>query len=439
MQPKQHVERLPLTFQGELRVGWVLRLKAPAAPAVAERLPVNLALVLDVSGSMAGEKLQRAQEAARWVARALGPQDRISLVTFSADVRVAREPGPPGAPEVLDALIDALQAGGGTNLSGGWAEGLAQVRRSLLARGTNRVVLITDGEANHGVVEPARLAAMCAAARQDAQAPVSTSTLGVGVEFNEDLLLGMALDGGGAFHYARSAEALGPALQEEFSDLGQLVAQNVVLELRLAPWVRRVEQLTTHPCDREDPSQVITVRVGDIVADGWRKVGWNLIVDASQASAELTAAGRASGELPLVSCNLRWFDLTGDQPALRELSLRAGLPLAGSAPASEDPEGALDLAVLRLVRARRKAGRAADRHDLARALEHLACAREEAERGPFASDPAVRQQLQQLQAFELLLRSQPEDYGMHTESRKSETFQLYSEGTATVKPPRARG
>ena len=150
------------------------------------RAPINVALVLDRSGSMDGSPLEAAKAAAERFAECLGPGDRLAVVNSDDDVKTLFS-GPGGGPDARD-LIRAIRTGGSTNLSGGWLEGRKLVVEGKL-EGTNRVVLFTDGQANRGITEPARLAGLAGGTSRDG---VSTSCLGFGPGFNEELLRGMA-------------------------------------------------------------------------------------------------------------------------------------------------------------------------------------------------------------------------------------------------------
>jgi Ca-activated chloride channel family protein len=418
MKVESFLER-PRVAVGEAAVGWILRVTGEAGAST--RIPINLALVIDVSGSMAGEKLARVKQAARWVVEHLQPTDTVSVVAFEADVRVVVPARAVGDRQPILDGIASLQAGGGTNLSGGWSEGVFQVQRHHRRQAANRVILLTDGEANRGVIDPAKL---CAVARQacvgDSQ-PVSTTTVGVGQRFHEDLLLDMAKEGGGAFYYVASAASIGDCFQTELASVGELIAQNVTLELKPAPWVKELKQLTSHPARWEGEDHVFTVRLGDLSAGGTRQAGLEL-----QAVTEEVA-----DEWPLLAGTLRWLDLSGETPQPRQQSVRVGVAVGAEASAV-DATVERELAVLRIARARRKAIRLADARQLDEALAVLGLARQAAQQGLLSSDGRVADHLASLARLERVLRDEPGSYGPLTQSRKEAVSETYHMSTATL-------
>jgi Ca-activated chloride channel homolog len=392
------------------QVGWVLRVLGGEGSGP-RRPPLSVALVLDVSGSMAGAKLERVKEAAQWVVRRLGPQDQLALVTFSDDVHVLYPCGPVVDAELLCARITALRATSCTNLSGGWSEGVEQVRDGL--PGTRRVILLTDGEANRGVHDPAHLGRLVRAARTDHG--VSTSTIGVGVDYDESLLMTVAAEGGGSYHYVASPEDAARAFQTELQDLEDLVAQNVVLELRLAPAVTKARQLTAHPLDYDRDQRLLRIRVGDVSANSYRLVGLEVETKCGE-----------EGELPLLSGELRYYDVSPTASGPQELPLRAGLLATSAAEAPADREqgssdGLRDLAMLRLAYATRKASDYADREQVSRALQILAHARGVVEATDWVEDPGVQAHVEVLRQLERTLQRRPQDYARHSALHKSTT------------------
>ena len=197
-------------------------IKAHADPQAAERSPLNLSVVLDRSGSMEGSKLAYVKEAAQFLVCQLGVQDCFSLVTYDSTVAVPVAPTRVVHKDQINQTIQAIHAGGQTNLSGGWLQGCELVdegigyrpeprslkprtrwlpnrrEQSLAQAQVNRVLLLTDGLANRGVTDPHRLALI---ARQKHEEGVHTTTIGVGTQFNEDLLVHMASEGGGNFYF----------------------------------------------------------------------------------------------------------------------------------------------------------------------------------------------------------------------------------------------
>lgn len=197
----------------------------------AARPALDIALVIDTSGSMAGEKLARAQAAAEYLLASLGPQDRLALVSYNTSVTLmfpltAVTPGNRGW---MAGRIRRLYATDMTNLGGGLQVGVQQVLAGGERNAVQRVILISDGLANVGVVQPAALHGMAASARQR---QISVTTMGVGLQFNEILLQNLAEYGGGRYHYIRDAHALVPIFQQEIVSAQAAVATS--LEITVA-------------------------------------------------------------------------------------------------------------------------------------------------------------------------------------------------------------
>lgn len=208
-------------------VRMLLRIEGSAPPA-GSRTPLDLALVLDRSGSMAGEKLDAARHAALDIARRLWPEDRVSVVVYDNEVDALAAHARGG--DVLDLAhrLAAVYARGSTNLSGGWLRGRELLAAMEEERRIRRILLLTDGLANVGVTDPTRLAGLTARARE---AGISTSTIGFGAGYDERLLRVMAESGGGGTYYIEQADQANAIFQDELSDLLDTCAQNVAVTL----------------------------------------------------------------------------------------------------------------------------------------------------------------------------------------------------------------
>lgn len=197
------------------------------------RPPLNIALVIDKSGSMAeAGKLGFVKEAARSMLERLQYGDRFALVTYDDRVQV---PLPSESFEDRTrarSVIDGLFPGGATNLGGGLTEGYRQVRRHFNPTGVNRVLLLSDGLANRGITSADELSRIAAG---EGDGGVELTTFGVGLDFNEDLLAGLAESGRGTYYYIDRPSRIPELLAREFSTLQRLCAANVVITIEVQP------------------------------------------------------------------------------------------------------------------------------------------------------------------------------------------------------------
>jgi Ca-activated chloride channel homolog len=203
----------------------LLRLETDA-PTRAERLPLNLSLVLDRSGSMHGEKLDAARRAAALLVRRLAPTDVVSVVAYDDVVQTVAAPATGSVQAQLPKVIESIESGGSTNLSGGWLRGRELVAEKLLERGVNRVLLLTDGLANVGLQDPQQLTRLAGGGKQ---AGVTTTTIGFGEDYDEGLLRAMADAGGGNMYYIEHADQAAAIFADELQGLLDLGAQNVAV------------------------------------------------------------------------------------------------------------------------------------------------------------------------------------------------------------------
>jgi len=214
--------------QGSNDTVWVdVRLAADFAPEQGPRRPIDFALVLDVSGSMADDnKIGLMKQACLGLEERLGPEDRVSLVSFSTSAQTLF-PLQKVGPEYRRA-IQQLIARGGTNISAGLELGAAELRRSVRPGAATRLLLLTDGQPNAGDSTPEGL---CGLVKKLEQQGISCSTVGLGLDYNAKLLSDMAEAGGGSYSYVDAPQRIAGIYDAELRSLRTLVARGVKVQL----------------------------------------------------------------------------------------------------------------------------------------------------------------------------------------------------------------
>ncbi len=210
-----------------------LQIDVAADPAggSAQRVPVNAVLIVDRSGSMEGEKVARARDAARALIAALNGEDRLAIVDFASDahVLVPSTPATEDAKARAVAAVDELQATTGTNLSGALDLAAPELARGRAPFRMDKIFLASDGQANEGVADRAGLLRV---ALRDFGPATTVSTFGVGEDYDEGLMTALAAQAGGRTRFIRTADELLPAFRAELARASTVVARGVRLDVR---------------------------------------------------------------------------------------------------------------------------------------------------------------------------------------------------------------
>lgn len=187
--------------------------------------PLNLALVIDKSGSMAdGDKMSRVKESLRTMVGKLRPNDIVSIIVFDTNAQVLFSANRIGNGYELRQAIDCIQPGGSTNLHAGLMLGYKEAEKNFQKGATNRVILLTDGIANVGETEPNRIAAQSSEFNGQG---LDLSTIGVGQDLNNDLLRTLAKSGRGLYHFISDYQDIDKVFVNEVQSLVSQVAKRV--------------------------------------------------------------------------------------------------------------------------------------------------------------------------------------------------------------------
>ncbi len=204
------------------------------------RTPVNVAIVLDRSGSMSGDKMWKAKEAAKMAIGRLQRDDIVSIVAYNHTVSVLVPATKVSDRGQIYNQIDSLRADGNTALFAGVSKGSAEVRKFLAENNVGRVVLVSDGLANVGPSSPGELADLGYSLVKEG---ISVSTIGLGTGYNEDLMTALARASDGNHAFAENADDLARIFNYEFGDLLSVVAREVIVEVKCGPGVRPIRVL----------------------------------------------------------------------------------------------------------------------------------------------------------------------------------------------------
>jgi hypothetical protein len=199
---------------------------------------INLCIVIDRSGSMEGEKLEQAKKSCVDIYESLNPNDRLTVLAFDNEVLSVVNPQTP--PNLVKERIMALDSGGMTNLSKGWYLGLLELQTYTTDNHINRLILLSDGQANAGEDKPSILGAESSRARNDLE--ITTSTIGIGTGFQEDILAALANESGGRFWFIGDV-GIGDIIKEEFSGALSVFLERPRIEVNLPSGVTIIREL----------------------------------------------------------------------------------------------------------------------------------------------------------------------------------------------------
>lgn len=242
------------------------------------KAPLNIVMAIDTSGSMQGDKITKAKEAAKMIVRLLEPHDIFSLVTFNNVVETI-VPVAKGADLAgVESMIDKIVAGGGTNFSGGY-ERAYELACDAVHIATTRIILLTDGQANVGITSRDELSII---ARKFRDQQITTTCFGVGEDFDELLLTLMAEAGGGSSNFIRYPQHAAEVFRGELGDLRSITAINTRIRFSPSVYVTSHTLLNDFPNDGTGSSLV-----GDIYGTKERRAVLELEIKTGAQTADL--------------------------------------------------------------------------------------------------------------------------------------------------------
>lgn len=290
-------------------VALLVRVVAPVEADAGRRAPVDVTFVLDRSGSMSGGKLELAKIGVDQGVAQLRDADRVAAVVYDNEVEtlVPLSAATSRAKAALRLALHGVDARGSTFLSGGWTAGcklLAEAPATADGARVRRAILLTDGLANVGILDPGELAKHAGELRKRG---IATTTIGVGQAFDEGLLSAMAEAGGGHFQYAANAERLRAFFAQELRQMSGVAVAGMTVTLTL-PAGTTGELLSVFPVEQRAGS--LEVAVGDL--HGEDEVILLFVIHA--------APGGPGKQLPL-SLRAAWTDMRTDRIEESEIAI----------------------------------------------------------------------------------------------------------------------
>jgi Ca-activated chloride channel homolog len=319
----------------------VIDLAAAQAQAQAQRPSMGVALVIDRSGSMAGDKIVNARNAASSFIQSMADGDVVSVYQYDDVVEQVAPPTVVDANSraLLASVVQGIQPRGSTNLNGGLVAGIESLSSALAERPVRRVILISDGLANVGPSSPFELGNTAATG---AARGVSVTTIGVGLDYDENLMTTVAVRSGGRFYHLQEPAQLAAILETELNSLGATVARAIQLELVPAPGV---QVLGASGADLVQQGQLVQLNVGEMLGSSTRQV---------VVPVRVPTIGPSAGQIGALT--LRYRSTAGN--AERTQQGRVGYQLAASqtqVDQSVRPQFAVAVESYRTVQAQRQA------------------------------------------------------------------------------------
>ncbi|MCZ8341580.1 MAG: VWA domain-containing protein [Leptospira sp.] len=325
----------------------LLRFRTPANPNSKERKPLVIGLAIDKSWSMKGEKMDSVIEASSALINWLTRHDAVTIIAYSADVQLIQPITQLTEKISVTDKIQNIQVATSTNLSGGWLSTLKAVANAKIPNAYKRVILLTDGNPTLGIKDKESLVQI---AKDHSAAGISTTTIGVGNDFNEEMLVEIAKAGGGNYYYIDNPEKASDIFFTEFGDIGALYGQAIDVELHFAPGVRLNQVLSEIPHQVAEEfdeflgdaktisRQKVNLQLGDLRSDDIK----NLVL-------ELEIDDRATKvDAPFVETHVSFYNLL-EKNSLQNLT-HTFKPEKGKARGKQDPDVLVEILIANAAR-----------------------------------------------------------------------------------------
>lgn len=238
-------------------------LKGGKAPEKQERVPLNISLVVDRSGSMSGDKLNYVKKAVDFVIDNLMPEDMLSIIQYDDEIDVVAKSAKVTDKKKLHEKVKKIQARNMTNLSGGMMEGYSQVKSTQKDGYVNRVLLLSDGLANAGITDPQQLQKI--AQKKFREERIALSTFGVGADFNEVLMTNLSEYGGANYYFIDMPDKIPQIFAQELEGLLSVVAQNTSLQFSFPSAYLKCTQVYGYPANIE--ADKVNISFNDVFAE----------------------------------------------------------------------------------------------------------------------------------------------------------------------------
>ncbi len=361
--------------------------------------PMNIAVVLDRSGSMADQKkIEYAKQSLYSLIDQLTGEDILSIVIYDDAIQVLRDARYVDDKREIKRLVASVSPRNSTNLGGGMIEGFHQVEKNLGREYVNRVILLSDGLANQGITDPYELNNI---ARRYRTKSISLTTMGVGLEYNENLMVGLSESGGGNYYFIESPHNLASIMRKELNLLSSLVAQNASVELTLG---RNVHVRDVIGCEHQNAGDRYVIPLGDLYSNDRRELTVEL--EIPEGVGTLTVAtgtlryesDRAPERHHSFSASVHYTRIHAEVEKNRNLEIQAKADIAVSTRKVEQAMKDLD------------AGRQGEAEkQLKEAASFLSASPAASQSG--AGKAMILQQQQQLESYEKTLQDSSENLG----------------------------